>query len=105
MYKIGMIGDFESVSGFMAAGFSVREAEDAESAASALKEMAESGEFAVLFVVEDLAKQIAPQIALYTSRPLPAVIVIPGKDGGDGYGMREIKKSVEKAVGADILFK
>ena len=77
MYKIGMIGDFASVSGFMAAGFSVREADTAPEAVSALKEMAESGDFAVLFIVEKLAKQITPQINAYTSRPLPLFAAIP----------------------------
>lgn len=104
MNKIGIIGDFASVSGFMAAGFSVAEANTPPEAASALHRMAKE-EFAVIFVTEDLAVQISGDIARYTSKPLPAIIVIPGKNGSTGYGLGEIKKSVEKAVGADILFK
>ena len=37
-----------------------------------------------------------------TALPRP-VILIPGKEGSLGLGMANIKKSVERAVGADIL--
>ena len=33
----------------------------------------------------------------------PAIILIPGKSGSLGIGMANVKKSVERAVGADIL--
>jgi V/A-type H+-transporting ATPase subunit F len=37
--------------------------------------------------------------------PLPAVISLPGQGGSTGYGMNNIRSAVERAVGADILFK
>jgi V/A-type H+-transporting ATPase subunit F len=37
--------------------------------------------------------------------PLPAITVIPSSKGSRGYGMANIKSAVERAVGADILFK
>ena len=39
MYKIGIIGDRDSVLGFMAGGFSVHEAESVEIAENLLKEL------------------------------------------------------------------
>ena len=36
-------------------------------------------------------------------RPLPAVVPIPGLQGNTGLGMAQVKKSVEQAVGSDIL--
>ena len=47
MYKSAVIGDRESVLGFMALGFSVNEAADGESASRILHSLASSGEFAV----------------------------------------------------------
>ncbi len=35
---------------------------------------------------------------------LPAIIQIPGVSGNTGDGVRGVKKSVEQAVGSDILF-
>ena len=104
MYKIGVIGDKVSIMGFMAVGFSVHEAENAEEAAKLLRSLAHS-DYAVVYITEDLAAQIEEQIASYKDKILPAIITIPGRGGATGYGMTNLKKSVERAVGADILFK
>ena len=105
MYKLAVIGDRESVLGFMTVGFTVCEAEDAPQAAQALKKLASGGEYAVICITETLAMQLEEEIGKYKDSPLPAVIVIPGKQGSEGYGMANIRKSVQRAVGADILFK
>ena len=34
----------------------------------------------------------------------PAIILIPGVKGNTGEGLRGVHKSVEQAVGSDILF-
>lgn len=34
----------------------------------------------------------------------PAIILIPGVSGNTGKGIESVKKSVEQAVGSDILF-
>ena len=103
MYKIGIIGGRETTLCFLSLGFTVLEAETAETAREALHRAAGSGEFAVLFVEETLAAAISEDIAKYEDMPLPAITVIPGKDGGTGMGASHVKKAVERAVGADIL--
>ena len=105
MYKIGIIGDRDSVLGFMALGFSVHEAQKSSDAAIKLHELARSGEYAVVFITENFALEIGEDIARYKDLPLPAITVIPGGAGSTGYGMASIKSAVERAVGADILFK
>lgn len=104
MYKIGVIGDRESSLGFMAVGFTVRIADGAEEAAKALKSL-EAENCAVIFITEELAELIREDIQLYKDKTLPSVVMIPSKSGSKGIGMTNIKKSVERAVGADILFK
>ena len=105
MYKIAIIGDRDTVLGFMALGFSVHEATDAEAAAKKLQTLVKSGEYAVIFLTENLAAQMEEDLRLYKDMPLPAVISIPGHSGSTGYGMNLIRNAVERAVGADILFK
>ena len=105
MYRIAIIGDRESVLGFMALGFSVFEAENAAAAGETLHRLADTGEYAVIFLVENYAADLTNDLARYKNTPLPAVTVIPGKAGTTGYGMAAIKSAVERAVGADILFK
>lgn len=105
MYKIGIIGERDSVLGFMAIGFSVHEATDAETAKDILHTLAKDGSYAIIFIVENYAEAIAEDIARYKDAPMPAVITIPGRAGSTGYGMAAIKSAVERAVGADIIFK
>ena len=104
MYKIGIIGDRDSVLGFMAVGFSVEIADSPKKASECLKKMA-ADDFAVIYITEELASQITDEIDKYKDDMVPAIVLMPSKDGGVGLGMRNIKKSVERAIGADILFK
>ena len=105
MYKIGIIGDRDSVLGFMALGFSVHEADRPEAAAAILAGLVKSGEYAVIFIVENYAMELEEELSKYKNMPLPAITVIPGKDGSTGYGIAAIRNAVERAVGADIIFK
>lgn len=104
MYKIGVIGDRESVLGFMSVGFSTVIADTPEEASKALADMAEKG-FAIIYIIEDTALSIQEAISQYKDSPLPAIIPVPGKNGSAGLGLKNLKSSVERAVGADILFK
>ena len=105
MYKIGIIGDRGIVLGFMALGFAVHEAESAEDAAKKLHALVKSGEYAVIFLTENYAMQLEEETNRYKDMPLPAVVSIPGQGGSTGYGINNVRSAVERAVGADILFK
>ena len=48
-------------------------------------------------------RKMQEEIDRYRDRLMPAVILIPGKEGSLGIGMENVKRSVERAVGADIL--
>ena len=103
MYKIGMIGAPESANVFLTMGYTVMEARNATEAAEALHRAAPSGEFAVIFIEEGLAAAIPEDMARYANAPLPAITVLPGKDGSMGMGAAAIKNAMERAIGADIL--
>ncbi len=105
MYKVGIIGNRDAVQGFMALGFSVHEAATAEDAARELHAMAKSGEFGVIFLTERYAMELEEETARYRDLPIPAIVSIPGQEGSLGYGMNNLRHAVERAVGADILFK
>ena len=59
---------------------------------------------ASVFITEQAYVQIPEIIDEYKESPTPAIIPIPGKDGSLGIGIKNVKKNVERAVGADILF-
>ncbi|MBZ4645054.1 MAG: V/A-type H+/Na+-transporting ATPase subunit [Petroclostridium sp.] len=104
MYKIGVIGDKDSILGFKALGLSVFPVTQPSEAEKILHEMAHE-HYAVIYVTEQIAKDIVSSIDQYKDSRFPAIIPIPGNQGALGIGMQGIKKSVERAVGADILFR
>ena len=50
------------------------------------------------------AAQVESEIEEYCEKTLPAIIRIPGVSGNTGTGVKGVKKTVEQAVGSDILF-
>ena len=102
MHKIGVLGDRESVLGFKALGIEVFTAEDVQQARPVLRRIAKEG-YAVIYITEQLACDMADDIEPYRDSPLPAIIAIPGKGGPMGLGLADLKRTVERAVGMDIL--
>lgn len=104
MYKIGVIGEKDAVLGFKALGFSIFPTESREEAGTILQELAKDN-YAVIYITEQAAAGIRNEINQFREKRFPAIIPIPGIQGTLGIGIQGIKKSVEKAVGADILFR
>lgn len=103
MYKIGVVGDKDSILGFKALGLSVFPVTEPQEASRLINRMARDN-YAVIFLTESIAKDIGETIERYKGEPFPAIILIPGNQGSMGLGIQDVKKSVEKAIGADILF-
>ena len=78
MSKVGIIGDKDSIMGFLALG--------------------------IIYITEQASLLAKDFIARYKDNPLPAIIVIPGIGGSMGLGMNEIRESSKRAIGVDILF-
>ena len=101
-WKIAALGDSESVLGFKALGLSVFPADSVDEAREILHRLAKEN-YAVIYLTEQYAAQMEKDVERYKDDLTPAVILIPGKSGSLGIGMENVKKSVERAVGADIL--
>ena len=86
MYKIAVMGDRDSIYGFASLGLEPFPLTDPAEAGKKVKDLAESG-YAVIYITEALAAQIEPEIS-----------------GNTGKGILAVKKSVEQAVGSDIIF-
>ena len=58
---------------------------------------------AVIYLTEQLAKDMDDVLARYKDELRPAIILIPGREGSLGIGKNNIQTAIERAVGADIL--
>ena len=103
MYKIAVMGDYDSVYGFAALGLDIFPIASQEEAEARLHQLA-AEEYGVIYITEALAAELKHEIARYQDQIIQAIIEIPGVSGNTGNGVRGVKKSVEQAVGSDILF-
>lgn len=104
MYKIAVMGDRDSIYGFAAVGLEPFPITETKAAAEKLRSLVEGGNYAVIYITEELAARLEREIQYYSDRALPAIIQIPGVFGNTGNGMKAVKQSVERAVGSDIIF-
>ncbi len=105
MLKIAVVGGRESVMGFKAVGLDVFPVSDAEEARKTLHKLTREsdGQYAIIYLEENLAAELEQEINRYKELPSPAIILIPGREGPLGLGQAALKAAVEKAVGTDIL--
>ncbi len=103
MYKIAVMGDRDSIYGFAAVGLDIYPVEETALAAKQLKALVEN-EYAIIYMTEALFADMGKDLDTYRAQPLPAIIPIPGASGNNGCGMAQVKRSVEQAVGSDIIF-
>ena len=103
MYKVAVIGDRDSIYGFAALGLDTFPVSEQAEAARKLRELCE-GDYAVVYITEALAESLKNEVERYRLVRLPAIIPIPGVSGNTGMGIANVKKSVEQAVGSDIIF-
>ena len=99
MYKIAVMGAYDSIYGFASLGLDIHPVSDIQE--DLRRYEAQEPE---MIRAKELAAQIPHEIARYREQVLPAIIQIPGVAGNTGAGIEGVKKSVEQAVGSDILF-
>ena len=102
--NIAVIGDGESIKGFSAIGLDIFICDDSEHAAKTLRNIADSDEYAVIYITEEYYNSSAKERSRYEERLTPAVIPIPGVKANSGAGVKRLSSFVEKAVGSDIIF-
>lgn len=102
MYKVAVIGDSASVSGFAALGLSVFCETEPQKISKLITRLAVN-DFAVIYITEPVAAMVSDTINKYKNSQLPSIVLIPAIRGNTGDGMRAVHQAVEKAVGSDIL--
>ncbi len=103
MYKIAVIGDYDSIYGFAAVGLDTFPVKDHTQAVKQLRQLVGEN-YAIIYITEALAGDLTQELDRYSSDMLPAIVPIPGVYGNTGAGMANVKRFVEQAVGSDIIF-
>ncbi|MGI5888709.1 MAG: V-type ATP synthase subunit F [Oscillospiraceae bacterium] len=101
---IAAVGDRGTILIWRAIGARTVFCDTREEAEKAVKSLAKQG-YAIIYITENCAQMIPDVIDRYKEKKTPAIIPIPGKDGKTGFSEQILHKTVEKAIGADILNK
>ena len=100
--KIGVVGDKDSILGFKAIGIDVFPVVEPEEARKAVDNCARNN-YAVIFVTEQVAKNIEETIARYNEELLHEIILIPSNQGSLNIGLKRISNRTKKNIGVNIL--
>ena len=105
MSQVAVIGRREEAMCFLAAGYAVYEASAHGEALKALEQADKDG-CEIIFLTPEFSAIAEETEELYGERITPAVIPLPtGGSDMSTIGMSLLKKYVERAVGADIIFR
>lgn len=102
MYKIAVMGDKDSIYSFAALGLKIFPLDDVKTALHTLKQLIKE-DYGIIYITEAIYSQLGEELDEYRDLLTPAIIPIPGVSGNTGIGMRDVSRSVEKAVGSDII--
>ncbi len=102
MYRVAAIGDRDSIYGFAAVGIEIFPTDSSDEAGRLLHRLSVN-DYAVIYITEELASSIEDVLDEYKDRAVPIIVPIPGLSGNTGMGMKSVSKSVERAVGSDII--
>lgn len=100
-YKIAVIGDETSVSGFRPLGFAVYPVGREGEARELWPEVVSAG-YGVVFVTEPVYRELESLVAELSDRPLPAVTVIPSAGSAGGVGEKKLDRAIERALGTSM---
>lgn len=96
-YKIGVIGDKNSILPFKLFGFEVHHAISEMQVREAIETMAKN-KFGVIFITEEASTLAEETIERYKEQVTPAIILIPSHNGTIGIGLSEIEKMLKKQL-------
>lgn len=104
MPKVAVLGQRDAVLGFKASGAVTFPADSLEEAKGQLRKILE-GDYAILLVTEDAAKKLEKELRPVYEQLKPVVTILPDARNPKGMAMDILRRRVERAVGANILFK
>ncbi len=100
--KIGIIGEKKSVLAFQPLGIQTFGVINKDGLTVALENI-NGGDFAVIFITEDIMQKYESEIEPLFKSVLPAVLVVPGVKGGGQKGRESLKRIMERALGSEDI--
>lgn len=102
-YEVAVMGDLGSIVAFRGLGFTVVPILELAGAEQELYRLIDSKKYGIIYVTEPVANACSRVLANYRSQAIPAIIPIPAAGDKGGIALQNLRESVIKAVGFDVI--
>jgi V/A-type H+-transporting ATPase subunit F len=101
--QLAVVGERATVVAFEGLGIAAFPVESTEEARRTVSRLIKKKEHAVIFVTEDIGKDIPDVIAESAKEYAPSVVLVPSSAGSQQIGLRKLSRVLKRALGTDIL--
>ncbi len=105
MSKGVAVGEKHLILGFKGVGFEIVPIDDSEKRMHELNLLSRDPETGLVLVTESLARDAPKAIEEFRGKSSAVLTVIPTHEGSNHVSFQEIRKSVERSLGIDLLGK
>jgi V/A-type H+/Na+-transporting ATPase subunit F len=105
MSKAVAVGEKHLILGFKGVGFEILSIDDSTKLMHELNILSRDSEIGLVLVTESMAKEAPKAIEEFRGRSSALLTIIPTHEGSKHLSFQEVRKSVERSMGVDILGK
>ena len=101
--RLAVVGERATVVAFEGLGVSAFPVESVEDARATVSSLIRKNQHAVIFVTEDIGKDLTDVIAESGREYVPSVVLVPSSSGSEQIGLKKLSRVLKRALGTDIL--
>lgn len=101
--RLAVVGERATVVAFEGLGVSAFPVESVEDARTTVSSLIRKNQHAVIFVTEDIGKDLTDVIAESGREYVPSVVLVPSSSGSEQIGLKKLSRVLKRALGTDIL--
>ena len=105
MSKAVAVGEKHLILGFKGVGFDIVSVEDSEKLMHELNTLSRDPGTGLVLVTESMAKEAPKAVEEFRGRSSAVLTIIPTHEGSMHISFQEMRKSVERSLGIDLLGK
>jgi V/A-type H+-transporting ATPase subunit F len=101
--RLAVVGERATVVAFEGLGISAFPVESVDDERNTVSRLIRKKEHAVIFVTEDIGKDLTDVIAESGREYVPSVVLVPSSSGSQQIGLKKLSRVLKRALGTDIL--
>ena len=101
--RLAVVGERATVVAFEGLGIAAFPVGNVAEARETVTRLIKKKEHAVIFITEDIGKDLTDVIAESAREYAPSVVLVPSSAGSQQIGLRKLSNVLKRALGTDIL--